>query len=138
MKGRRYVLWGITVMFFVIMLVLTAAAREIHNAFIPHVAVENPIRRVFIFKYKDEEGNAGEISQKRLSISKTLAQQPVFIVYEGVKNGEVRTFVQEIFVETGMENDGFIEVVSGLSEKDKLVVSADKALWDGAEVYVEE
>ncbi len=137
MKGRRYFLSGVTVLFFTAMLVLTVTAREIHNRSIPHVTVDNPARTAFTFTYTDEEGNIGETSQKRLSIPKELAGQPVFVVYEGMKNGEVRTFVQQVFVETGVESEAFIEVVNGLSSKDKVVVTADGPLWDGAEVYVD-
>jgi len=137
MKFGKYLLWSLTVLFFTVMAVLTVTARSVHNASLPHVTVDNPVRTAFTFTYTDEEGNTGETAQKRLSIPKELAGQPVYIVYEDMKNGEKRTFVQEVFVETGMENEAFVEVISGLSREDRIVVAADKNLWDGAEVYVE-
>ena len=60
----------------------------------------------------------------------------IFILYQKEKNGDLRYYVRLAKIETGAENNGFTEVLSGIGYGDKGVVNTDKELYDGCEVTI--
>lgn len=127
----------VTAVFFAAMLFLTAFARDIHNSALPHVTASRVQRAQFPFEYTDENGNTFVGTESKLSVTKEQLEQGVYVLYKAEKNGETRDFIRRADIETGRESGGFLEVISGLSHGDKIVVSSDRELCEG-EVIVRE
>ena len=121
----------ITAVFFAAMVFLTAFAREIHNSALPHVTASRVQRAQFPFEYTDENGNTFVGTESKLAFTTEQFEQGVYVLYKAEKNGETRDFIRRADIEAGRENGGFVEVVSGLSHGDKIVVSSDRELCEG-------
>ena len=121
----------ITAVFFAAMVFLTAFAREIHNSALPHVTASRVQRAQFPFEYTDENGNTFVGTESKLAVTTEQFEQGVYVLYKAEKNGETRDFIRRADIEAGRENGGFVEVVSGLSHGDKIVVSSDRELCEG-------
>lgn len=133
---RRYGLL-INAIFYAVMLLLTFAARPIHEANLPHVTAEYPATALLPSEYIDENGEIRMGSATGIVISKDLLEGPVFVLYRDVKNGEERDFVREVQIVTGAELEETVEVISGITMRDRVVVSSTAELTDGAEVVIQ-
>lgn len=119
----------ITVLFFVIMFMLTIFARQLHDATLPKVTVERLDNALF----PNDVGG----SESQLVISAEMYHSgKVYVLYTGVKNGEERQLVRLVQVEIGREGDGVYEVLSGVDSRDYVVVAHEGELAHGAEVVI--
>lgn len=129
---------GITVLFFALMLFLTLFAESIHLASLPQVTVSHVESKPFPVERVLDDGTVLSFSQERFAVSEELLNMGIYTVYSYEKNGTKRDFVREVYVETGEKTeDGYYEVVSGLSFSDRIVVERTGELYDGCEVKVE-
>ena len=126
----------ITVIFFAGMLFLTVFAREIHNSALPHVTASRVQRAQFSFEFTDESGEIFVGTESKLAITKEQYEQGVYVLYKAEKNGEVRDFIRRAEIVGGREQDGYVEVVAGLSPNERIVTDYTGKLYDGCEVVV--
>ena len=128
----------ITVLFFALMLFLTFFAESIHSASLPRVIVSRVENKLFPVERVLDDGTVMSFSQERSAVSEELLNMGIYTLYSIEKNGTKRNYVREVFVETGERTeDGYYEVVSGLSFIDRIVVESTGELYDGCEVVVE-
>ena len=126
----------ITAVFFAVMLVLTFTARSIHEAGLPHVKAGRLTEAQFPFEFTDENGDVLIGTRQAAAVTKEQLEQGVYVLYTAGKNGEVRDFVRRAEIVPGIECDGYIEVLGGVSSFDKIVIGSDRDFSDG-EVVVE-
>lgn len=126
----------IAAVFFSGMLFLTLFAREIHNNSLPHVTVSRLKQEQFPFEYTDENGNTFTGTESKLAVTKEQLKQGVYVLHKKEKNGETRDFIRLAKIETGRENNGYIEIVSGVSYNERIVSECTVELYDGCEVVV--
>ena len=125
-----------TVLFFAGMLFLTLFAEQMHNASLPKVTVSHPEQKPFPYEYTDENGEQQTGSIQKIAVPEAMPENGVYILYYAEKNGTKRSFVRKAPVQTGEEQDGYVEIVSGLMFSDRIVIESAKALYDGCEVTV--
>ena len=121
----------ITAVFFAGMLFLTVFARDIHNSALPHVTASRVQQAQFPFEYTDENGNTFVGTESKLAVTSEQFKQGVYILYKDEKNGEMRNFIRRANIEAGRKHDGYVEVVSGLTFGDRIVVDSDRLLREG-------
>ena len=121
----------ITAVFFAGMLFLTVFARDIHNSALPHVTASRVQQAQFPFEYTDENGNTFVGTESKLAVTTEQYEQGVYILYKDEKNGEMRNFIRHAYIVAGREHDGYVEVVSGLTFGDRIVVDSDRLLREG-------
>ena len=121
----------ITAVFFSGMLFLTVFARDIHNSALPHVTASRVQQAQFPFEYTDENGNTFVGTESKLAVTTEQYEQGVYILYKDEKNGEMRDYIRRANIEAGREHDGYVEVVSGLTFGDRIVVDSDRVLCEG-------
>ena len=121
----------ITAVFFAGMLFLTVFARDIHNSALPHVTASRVQQAQFPFEYTDENGNTFVGTESKLAVTSEQFKQGVYILYKDEKNGEMRNFIRRANIEAGREHDRYVEVVSGLTFGDRIVVDSDRLLREG-------
>lgn len=126
----------VTAIFFAAMLFLTVFARDIHNSSLPHVTASRVRQEQFPFEYMDENGNTFVGTESKLAVTKEQYEQGVYVLYKDEKNGEMRDFIRRVNIETGRENYGYIEVVSGISPNERIVAEYTGDLFDGCEVLI--
>ncbi len=126
----------ITAVFFAAMFFLTAFARDIHNSALPHVTASRLKQEQFPFEYTDENGNTFTGTESKLSVTKEQYERGVYVLYKAEKNGETRDYIRLAEIETGRENNGYIEIVSGVSYNERIVSEYTGDLYDGCEVVV--
>lgn len=75
-----------------------------------------------------------------LAIPKEVCDnKKVFVLSTRIINGEERIVAREVSnLELGRVNDGFYEVINGISLLDEVIIEGQDKLQDGCEVYVEE
>lgn len=113
------------------MLVLTFTSRSIHEAGLPHVKAGRLAEAEFPFEFTDENGNILTGFRQVPAVTAEQLEQGVYILYTAEKNGEARNFVRRADIVPGMECDGYIEVLGGVSAYDKIVVGSDRDITDG-------
>lgn len=121
----------ITAVFFAGMLFLTVFARDIHNSALPHVTASRVQQAQFPFEYTDENGNTFVGTESKLAVTTEQYEQGVYILYKDEKNGEMRDYIRRANIEAGRKHDGYVEVVSGLTFGDRIVVDSDRLLREG-------
>jgi len=126
----------ITVIFFTAMLFLSLFAEKIHNAGLPKVTVSRPETRTFEENYTDENGETYTFYTEKIALSKEQIGQGVYVLYSAEKNGTKRSFVRLTQVVTGAENNGYLEIISGINYGEKIATSSTTELYDEAEVVV--
>lgn len=126
----------ITAVFCAAMLLLTAFARDIHNNSLPHVTASRLKQEQFPFEYTDENGNTFTGTESKLAIAAEQYECGVYVLYKSEKNGEIRDFIRKVNIETGRKNNGYIEIVSGVSYNERIVSENAGDLYDGCEVVV--
>lgn len=131
---NKKILIIITALFFSAMLFLSLFAEKIHNANLPKVTVSRPETCTFEETFTDENGETYTFYTEKTTISKEQIEQGIYVLYSAEKNGTKRSFVRLAQVVTGTENDGYLEIVSGINYGEKIVTSSTAELYDGAEV----
>ena len=116
----------ITAVFFAVMLVLTFSSRSIHEAGLPHVKAGRLAEFQFPFEFTDENGNVMTGSRQAPVVTREQLERGVYVLYTAEKNGETRDFAQRAEIVCGAEYDGYIEVLSGVTSYDKIVVESDR------------
>ena len=132
----KKILLILTVLFFAGMLFLTLFAEQMHNASLPKVTVSHPEQKLFPYEYTDENGELQTGFAQKLVVPAVMPENGVYILYYAEKNGTKRSFVRKAPVQTGEEQDGYVEIVSGLMFSDRIVIESTEALYDGCEVMV--
>lgn len=135
MKKTLFIITGI---FLAAMLFLTFFAEAIHESTLPVVTAARAERKPFPYEFTDKNGEHRVGTIEKLAVPKAMLDDGVYIVYSAEKNGTERDFVRLAEIQTGKENGGFAEVISGLSIADKIAVQATEPLFDGCEVIVAE
>lgn len=126
----------ITAVFLAAMLFLTAFARDIHNSSLPHVTASRLKQEQFPFEYTDENGNTFTGTESKLAVTKEQYEQGIYVLHKKEKNGETRDYIRLAEIETGRENNEYIEIVSGVSYNERIVAEYTGKLYDGCEVVV--
>ena len=126
----------ITAVFFAVMLFLTVFARDIHNSALPHITASRVQQAQFPFEYTDENGNTFVGTESKLAVTTEQYKQGVYILYKDEKNGEMRDFTRRADIETGREQDGYVEIVSGITHNERIVMEYTGYLYDGCEVVI--
>ncbi len=134
---KKLVLMIITAVFLLVMIFLTIFAESIHLAALPKVTAARPKTFMFEMSVTGADGNPMTVYSERTALTKEQLEEGVYILYKADKNGTERTFVRSATLQTGAEQDGYIEIVSGLMSTDRMVISADSELYDGCEVVAE-
>lgn len=132
----KKILFIITLLFFGAMLFLTLFAEEIHESLLPKVTAARPERIFFPYEFTDENGEPRTGSIKKIAVSRSMLENGVYVIYSAEKNGTKRNFVRLAPIQTGEEQNGYLEVVSGIELTDRIVTECDGELYDGAEVHV--
>ncbi len=129
-------LFIITGIFLAAMLFLTFFAEPIHKSTLPKITAARLERRPFPFEFTDKNGELRVGTIEKLAAPTEMLESGIYVLYSAEKNGTERDFVRLAEIETGEENGGFVEIVSGISIADKVAVSSTKPLFDGAEVII--
>ena len=124
----------ITALFFSAMLFLSLFAEKIHNAGLPKVTVSRPETCTFEETFTDENGKTYTFYTEKTALSKEQVEKGIYVLYSAEKNGTKRSFVRLAQVVTGTENNGYLEIISGINYGEKIVTSSTSELYDGAEV----
>lgn len=139
MRTKRITIF-VCVFFYVILLVLTLAARPIHNASLPRVTVGTLDFKEFDY-VEDESSDIAFRKNYRLSVGlpkELYDNHKVYIIRKEIVNGEERDIAREVTnLELGQSNDKFYEVIRGISMLDQVVFTGQEYIQDGSEVYVE-
>ncbi len=134
MRKRNRFWLMVSVLFFGSMLLLTFTARQIHNLQLPQVQVGYLEQKLFPIALGDAKEQG---LRSGLALAKELTEKPVYVIYEAEKNREMRTFVRQVQPITGVEREGYLEVLDGIGYRDRVVLRSSIDLWDGAEVSIE-
>lgn len=118
------------------MLFLTLFAEQMHNASLPKVTASHPEQRPFSYEYTLEDGTVSSGTVQKTAVPKTMADSGVYVIYSAEKNGTKRNFVRLAAIETGEEQDGYVEVISGIMFSERIVTESSEELKDGAEVMI--
>ncbi len=130
----RRILIIITFAFLAAMLFLSFFAEEIHNAGLPKVTTARPKTYSFEEEYTDENGVVRTIYTEKSAVSKEMLESGVYVIYTAEKNGTKRSFVRLTPIETGVEKDGYYEIISGIGYGERIVTESTGSLHDGCEV----
>lgn len=128
----------LTIIFFSFMIILTFTARSIHNRMIPNVRVSRLTREKFQHEQVLEDGTVRTVSQLSYAVPKWMVEQDfLYVVVQGMKNGDERTFARKLFMTLGAENDGYYEISEQFYDAGRLfIMETNKEIHDGTEVYV--
>ncbi len=133
---NKKVIIFVTRLFFSAMLFLTFFAEDIHNSFLPKVTAGRPETKLFDESIINENGETVTFSTDKIALTKEQLEQGVFVIYTAVKNGTERTFVRETPVITGHEKEGYYEILSGLMQHERIVITSTDEIYDGCEVIL--
>lgn len=126
-----------TIIFFLIMLILTISARDIHNSQIPNVTVKRLTQEDFAFISILKNGEEVTTREKRLAIPKSIIDSgEVYVITRTIINGEERDAARLVFPQIGVENEEFYEVIAGVDRRDLVIFDSNKKLKDGDEVFI--
>lgn len=132
----KKILLIITIFFFAGMMFLTFFAEQMHNASLPKVTAAHPEQKSFPYEYTSEIGTVSTGSVQKNAVPKTMLESGVYVIYSAEKNGTKRNFVKLAQIQFGEEQDGYVEVVSGIIFSDRIVTESTGELYDGVEVTV--
>lgn len=128
MKTRLIILICIATVFFSSMLFLTFNAKKIKNSSLPQVTAEQLEKKMFVI-----DGN----SVKCYALpGKIRSQRGNYIIVSEEVNGDECYFARKITFETGAAEDGFYPVTGDSYNGEPVVISSDRALFDGREVFL--
>ena len=128
MRGKK-ILFGISVLFYLGMILLSLSARRLYTASLPRVRIGYPEHR--LFRVDGEQAYLPAIPEE-------LAAKELYAL-EGVeRNGGLRYSVSRLEnVQIGEEQDGYYPVLEGVNILSPLVVEGMEGLTEGQEVCLE-
>lgn len=133
----KKILLIVTALFFAAMLFLTMFAEKIHENTLPKVTAARPERQLFPYEFTGENGETHTGSIEKIAVPKSMLDSGVYVLYSSEKNGTKRNFVRLADIQTGEEAGGFVEIVSGITPIDKIVVNSSKDLFNECEVMLQ-
>ncbi|MCL2031249.1 MAG: hypothetical protein FWG93_06850 [Oscillospiraceae bacterium] len=134
MKTKLRILAGITLLFFLSMAALTFTARGVHASRLPRVTARRLTRESFSVIL---DGRL--VQYRQTAIPKELLNAgDIFVLAPRAVNGETRDFARKVRIETGLEIEGFYEVVRGISGHELVIFHSDRPITDGEEVRMAE
>lgn len=136
-RYRLLPLFLLSFLFYGIMLFLTVAAKDIHNARLPHVTAGSLSRQDFEHMVTPEGGMPRMVTSSLPAIPKELVDSgQVFSVYTEERNGMTYTYARRVSVTVSFENDMYYAVDGGIAFSDRIIFSGYEELEDGCEVYI--
>jgi len=128
----------LTLLFFLLMIILSFTARSIHNKMIPNVRVARLTREKFQYEESFEDGTVRTAVRSSYAVPKWMYDQDfLYVVVPGSKNGDERTFARKISLPIRAENDDYYEIAEQFYDVSRLfIIESDKEIQDGSEVYV--
>ena len=124
------------------MLILTAAAKPIHNNRLPHTEVMTVKKQDFIFTFSDDNGNEITTPRRAVGIPGSLPTEDIYVIIQEEVYGENRYFAQkaDVTIYENYYSEEYTAVMFGLSVGDRLIISSDKPLSGEypIEVYYDE
>ncbi len=128
MQGKK-ILFGISVLFYLCMILLSLSARRLYTASLPRVRIGYPEQRLFLV-----DGERAYLP----AVSEELAAKKLYCLTEVERNGELRYSVSRLEnVRLGEEQDGYYPVLEGVNILSPLVVEGMEGLTGGQEVCLE-
>lgn len=131
---KKVALLAAALLFFVLMILLTLTARDVHKARLPRVVVYTPTYENF-----EENRRVLVLPMDIYTSNKTSNNQfEIYIIATKEINEEERNVVICAPIQVGVSNGMYFEVVRGLLGHELVVVSSDKPLNNGVEVFIVE
>ena len=128
MRGKK-ILFGISVLFYLGMIVLSLSARRLYTAVLPRVRIAYLEHR--LFRVDGERAYLPAMPEE-------LAAKELYALAEVERNGELRYSVSRLEnVRLGEEQDGYYPVLEGVNILSPLVVEGMEGLTEGQEVCLE-
>jgi len=127
MRGKK-ILFGISVLFYLGMILLSLSARRLYTASLPRVRIGYPEHR--LFRVDGEQAYLPAIPEE-------LAAKELYALTEVERNGELRYVAERLEPLFGEEQDGYYPVMEGINILSPLVVEGMEDLTEGQEVCLE-
>ena len=127
MRGKK-ILFGISVFFYLGMIVLSLSARRWYTASLPRVRIGYPEHR--LFRVDGEQAYLPAIPEE-------LAAKELYVLAEVERNGELRYVAERLEPLFGEWQDGYYPVLEGINILSPLVVEGMEGLTEGQEVCLE-
>lgn len=133
----KKILTIISILFYGVMLVLTLSAVQIHKARLPQVKAEKLSYEVIQYQRVLPSGQLYDDEKKVLALPKQLYDDDrVFVIQRMEKNGLERSYAVLVKPVTGISDDTFYEVKSGIGRNDYVIVEGYENLTDRQEVNI--
>ena len=127
MRGKK-ILFGISVLFYLGMIVLSLSARRLYTASLPRVRIGYPEHR--LFRVDGERAYLPAMPEE-------LAAKELYALAEVERNGELRYVAERLEPLFGEWQDGYYPVLEGINILSPLVVEGMEGLTEGQEVCLE-
>lgn len=128
----------ITSLFFAVMLFLTVFARDIHNFFLPEVETVQVQTYEFPLEVTEEDGSTFYRMVQRPGVPEKLVQSGIYTIQTKETDGMLRNYAYKVNVTTGTTHNGYTEITAGIHKGQTIIISSEKELYNGCEVYVKE
>lgn len=137
MNGKKITAM-VSIIFYLVMIILSINVRKIHTASLPRVTVGNLEGEKFASKEGDTDDESSPI-EFSVGIPKVLYDHgKVYVIVKEMVNGEDRVIAREVTdLVISRDNGTHYEVISGISGIDLVVMSGQQLIYNGCEVYVE-
>lgn len=127
MRGKK-ILFGISVLFYLGMILLSLSARRLYTASLPRVRIGYLEHR--LFRVDGERAYLPAMPEE-------LAAKELYALTEVERNGELRYVTERLEPLFGEEQDGYYPVLEGINILSPLVVEGMEGLTEGQEVCLE-
>ena len=127
MRGKK-ILFGISVLFYLGVILLSLSARRLYTASLPRVRIGYPEHR--LFRVDGEQAYLPAIPEE-------LAAKELYVLAEVERNGELRFVTEGLEPLFGEWQDGYYPVLEGINILSPLVVEGMEGLTGGQEVFLE-
>ena len=127
MRGKK-ILFGISVLFYLGVILLSLSARRLYTASLPRVRIGYPEHR--LFRVDGEQAYLPAIPEE-------LAAKELYALAEVERNGELRYVAERLEPLFGEWQDGYYPVLEGINILSPLVVEGMEGLTGGQEVFLE-
>ena len=127
MRGKK-ILFGISVLFYLGMILLSLSARRLYTASLPRVRIGYLEHR--LFRVDGERAYLPAMPEE-------LAKKELYSLKEVERNGELRYVAERLELCFGELQDGYYPVLEGINILSPLVVEGMEGLTEGQEVFLE-
>ena len=127
MRGKK-ILFGISVLFYLGMILLSLSARRLYTASLPRVRIGYLEHR--LFRVDGERAYLPAMPEE-------LAAKELYALTEVERNGELRYVAERLEPCFGERQDGYYPVLEGINILSPLVVEGMEGLTEGQEVCLE-